>query len=93
MWGNQAVSCFSLTDLFSAFSPLTYWRMTVMRMVTWNQSSRCSDAGAMYYAMFLTVSPPSVRKVTGWFSCHPCSFRTSCSRRRGRVSWDCARPM
>src|SRR5664279_2811298 len=45
--------------------------MTVRRMVTWNQSSRCSESGLRYSGRSRTSSPPSVRKVTAWLACMP----------------------
>jgi hypothetical protein len=51
--------------------PLASWPMTVMRMVTWNQSSRCSERGFRYRGMSRTSSAPSVVKTTRWFGAIP----------------------
>src|SRR5215469_11964412 len=50
-------------------------------MVMWNQSIRCSLLGCKYAWTRRTSSPPSDMKTTCWFSCIPCDFITSHSRR------------
>src|SRR5664280_3373257 len=60
--------------------------MTVRRMVTWNQSSRCSESGLRYSGRSRTLSPPSVRKVTAWLACMPGEMSRSNRRRLGLVS-------
>ena len=51
--------------------PLASWVSTVIRMVRWNQSSRCSACGLRWRGSSRMSSPPSVRKVTCWFGLHP----------------------
>jgi hypothetical protein len=60
--------------------------ITVILIVMWNQSSRCSESGLRYRGRSRMSSPPSVRKVTCWLAAMPWVLSTANSRRLGFVS-------
>ena len=79
----QLSSCILAEIRLFVLQTLDLLLQTVIRIVMWNQSIQCSLDGWMYSCSWRTLSPPSERKTTCWFSAMPWDFSTSHSLRRG----------